>query len=168
MNNNIVRIGLAAAAVVILAVIGINLIRPQSRGPAGRHAVAQSDTDGHCGGAVERPGISTAGRYQVDPNLPVDVTDSRFRKAGARAATGVVIGPNGNGAPVDGNPEPSASTAYRTPQHEHSRATTAEAIIYRVALRWYRLEPMSRASGSSSGWLRGHVVMPLDAPGTAW
>lgn len=99
MNNSIVRIGLAAAAVVILAVIGINLIGPKVGAPPAATPSPSPTPTVIAAAQLSGQASLTAGRYQVDPNLPVDVT-VEVPEGWSAGGNWVVIGPNGNGAPA--------------------------------------------------------------------
>jgi hypothetical protein len=78
MNNNIVRVGLAVAAVVVIAIIAINLL-PGSAAPGGEPSVSPSAEPSEAAPSATDPsppgdGSLPAGPYVLYPGSPTTVT----------------------------------------------------------------------------------------------
>ena len=100
MNSNAFRLGIAAAAVIVIAFVGFRFLPgPGSFGgppaPTPTPTVAPSATPLP---QLEGQASLAAGRYRVDPLLPVSVS-IQVPKGWGAGATWVAIGPKGNAAP---------------------------------------------------------------------
>lgn len=104
MNNSFVRIGLAAATVVLVAIVGINLIAPNIGGPPEATPTASAEvTPIPTATATQMAQLNgqeplPAGRYQVEPALPVLVT-VEVPDGWSAGDSWLVRGPKGNDAP---------------------------------------------------------------------
>lgn len=96
MNSNALRIGIAAAAVIVLVFVAMKFL-PASGGVGGPPEATASPPSSPL--PVLGSGVSvTPGRYRVDPTLPVVVTVDVPAGWGTNGGW-VVMGPKGNQAP---------------------------------------------------------------------
>jgi hypothetical protein len=96
MNSNVFRVGIAAAAVLVLAFVAVKVL-PGS-GSLGRPPEATGSPSATPFPVLPSGTSITPGRYRVDPTLPMEVTVDV--PAGWGADSGwVVIGPSGNNVP---------------------------------------------------------------------
>jgi hypothetical protein len=95
MNSNTFRFAVAVAAVIVVAFIGIRFLPGIGSfgGPPAATATPIPTPVPLLKGQVPLP----AGRYRLDPSLPMNVTVQV--PAGWSGDTWVVVGPNGNAAP---------------------------------------------------------------------
>ncbi len=179
MDNNIVRVGLVAAAAVIIAVIAFNLL-PGSPAPGGEQTPTPDPSAAAAATATPLPALDDQdplepGRYQVNAGPTIDVT---VAVPSGWSANGdwVVLGPRGNDEP-DGmairfyaynlnlytNPA-SPDEGQLDPPVGPTVDDLVEAIVAHPA--WVASEPTDIAIDGSSGQLVS-ITIPSDAEFTS-
>ena len=97
--NNVMKLSLAAAAVVVAALLGYNyLVAPNIGGPSLGDATPSPTANPTPMPALNGQDPLPPGRYQAEPALPMDVT-IEVPEGWSAGAAWVAIGPKGNTAP---------------------------------------------------------------------